>query len=256
MLISLEGRNAIITGGSRGIGLAIAHRFSASGANVLIVARDKNTLESARDNLSATAKGRVEIFAGDVATADGVNNAHAYARDVLGTVDILVNNAGISRKGDFETVTDEIWQADLDLKLFAAIRFARLVWPQMKTNRWGRIINILSVKAKLPEGGTAPTSVTRAAGLALTKVLAGEGAPHNILVNALLVGVIQTPQFEHLWSHPAHAEQMRKITERLPLGRFGKPDELASLACFLASEQASFINGASINVDGGELAAL
>jgi len=115
--------------------------------------------------------------------------------EAFGRVDILVNNAGTSNAHPFETVTDSQWQEDIDLKLFAAIRLTRLAWPQMKENNWGRVINVLNVGAKAPRPNSAPTSVTRAAGMALTKVLAGEGAPHGILVNALLVGFIESDQW-------------------------------------------------------------
>src|SRR6267143_3404074 len=112
----------------------------------------------------------------------------------FGKVDIVVNNAGTSRTSPFEGLTDEMLQGDLDQKLFAAIRLTRLVWPQMKERRWGRIINVLNIGAKAPRGGSAPTSITRAAGMALTKVLSHEGAPHNVLVNAMLVGFIEADQ--------------------------------------------------------------
>src|SRR5947199_7620742 len=112
----------------------------------------------------------------------------------LGKIDIIVNNAGESRGAPFEQVTEEIWREDFDQKLFAAIRLTRLVWPQMKERRWGRIINVLNIGAKAPRPASCPTSVTRAAGMALTKVLAGEGGPFNILVNALLIGFIEADQ--------------------------------------------------------------
>src|SRR5258706_16249800 len=109
----------------------------------------------------------------------------------FGKIDILVNNAGTSRAGAFEQITDEVWREDFEQKLFAAIRLTRLVWSQMKERRWGRVINTLNIGAKAPRAQSAPTSITRAAGLALTKVLAAEGASYNILVNALLVGFIE-----------------------------------------------------------------
>ena len=150
-------------------------------------------------------------------------------------------------------ITDEAWQADLDQKLFAAIRLARLAMPGMAARRWGRIINILNTAAKAPAAGTAPTSVTRAAGLALTKVLAGEGAPDNVLVNALLVGRIESDQWVR-----ASARQGKSLDvfyadmgAKIPMGRVGTADELAAMAVFLASDAGSYVTGTAINVDGG-----
>src|SRR5438132_10008514 len=194
MDISLAGRSAVITGGSKGIGLAIATRFAASGADVAIVARGREALDQAVKTIEATARGRVVTAQGDVAKPADIRRAYDDAMKALGKVDIVVNNAGTSNTGPFEKLTDEVLQQDFDQKLFAAIRLTRLVWPQMKERRWGRVVNTLNIGAKAPRPRSVPTSVTRAAGLALTKVLAGEGAPYNILVNALLVGFIEANQ--------------------------------------------------------------
>jgi 3-oxoacyl-[acyl-carrier protein] reductase len=255
MEIGLDGRSALITGGSKGLGLAIATQMAASGADVAIVARRPGILEEARASIANRARGRVVTVPADVAKAREVEQAVEAAVAAFGKVDILVNNAGTSQTGKFEEITDEVWQADFDLKLFAAIRFARLVFPQMKARRWGRIINILNIGAKAPRAGGAPTVVTRAAGMALTKVLAGEGAPYNVLVNALLVGVIVSDQ----WVRRHQAQQQNqsfedyiaKLGAGVPLGRMGNPEELANVACFLASEAASYVTGTAINVDGG-----
>src|SRR3954451_13517668 len=194
MEVSLAGRTAVITGGSKGIGLAIATRFAASGADVAVIARGRGALDEAVRTIGAGAKGRVAAIAGDVGVAADIKRAYDEAMTALGKIDIIVNNAGTSRTGAFEDITDEIWRDDFDQKLFAALRLTRLVWPQMKERRWGRVINVLNIGAKAPRAGSAPTSITRAAGLALTKVLAGEGGPHNVLVNALLVGLIASDQ--------------------------------------------------------------
>jgi len=255
MEIDLTGRTAVITGGSKGLGLAIATRFAASGADVAILARRPETLETAEQIVSATAKGRVVSVSCDVSRAHDVETGYRRVIDELGKIDILVNNAGTSRAAAFDTITDQIWQDDLDLKLFAAIRLTRLVWPQMKQRRWGRVINVLNTAAKAPRAGGAPTAVSRAAGLALTKVLAGEGAPHNILVNALLVGVIVSDQW--VQRHKAQAfhlpleQYLAEMGKDVPLGRMGSAEEFANIACFLASDAASYITGTAINVDGG-----
>ena len=249
MQISLAGRRALITGGSKGLGLAMAKRFTESGAKVAIVARGADALEKA-----AAATGAAPIVA-NIGTADGCDRAYAEAERALGGIDILVNNAGTSARGPFMDVSDADWQADLDLKLFAAIRLTRLVWRGMEARQWGRIINVLNTGAKAPPAGGAPTAVSRAAGLALTKVLAGEGAPKGILVNALLVGIIESDQWVR-----RHAADNRGLSweqwkaeqgKGVPLGRIGKAEEFADTACFLASDNAGYIAGVAINVDGG-----
>jgi 3-oxoacyl-[acyl-carrier protein] reductase len=253
MEISLAGRTAVITGGSKGIGLAIATRFAASGADVAIVARGREALDEAAKAIGAGSRGRVHAIQGDVALPADVQQAYDQAMQTFGKIDIVVNNAGTSRTGAFEEITDEVWRGDFDQKLFAAIRLTRLVWPQMKARRWGRVINTLNIGAKAPRPRSAPTSITRAAGLALTKVLAGEGAPHNVLVNALLVGFIEADQ--HVQSakkaNIALEDYVAARAKEVPLGRIGRAEEFANIACFLASDAGSYITGTAINVDGG-----
>ena len=181
MEISLSGRAAIVTGGSKGIGLAVATRFAASGADVAIFARGKETLDDAvAVLLPAKAFSRHRRAAADVA-AD-IQRAYDEVMKALGKVDIIVNNAGTSRAMPFEKVTDEILMGDIEQKLFAAVRLIRLVSPQMKERRWGRIINVLNIGAKAPRPNSMPTSVSRAAGMAMTKALSAEFAPHNVAV--------------------------------------------------------------------------
>ncbi|MEO1720643.1 MAG: SDR family oxidoreductase, partial [Pseudomonadota bacterium] len=253
--ISMEGRAALITGGSLGIGRAIGKRFAEAGADVALVSRRSDVLDDAVSELSKTAKGKVVAVSADVMTAAGCSDAYRSVADRLGKVDVLVNNAGSSKRGPFNEITDEEWQADLDLKLFAAIRLARAAMPDMVERRWGRIINVLNTGAKAPPAEGAPTAVSRAAGLALTKVLAGEGAPNNVLVNALLVGRIESDQWVR-----RHAEENKgrslsdyydEMARIVPLGRVGTAEEFANMATFLASDQGSYITGTAINVDGG-----
>jgi 3-oxoacyl-[acyl-carrier protein] reductase len=253
MEIDLTGRVAIISGGSKGIGLAVAARFAASGAEVAIIARGRAALDQAVDALRATAKARVVGIVADVAVAADIQRAYDEAVRALDKVDIVVNNAGTSRTAAFEEVTDDVWRQDFDEKLFAAIRLTRLAWPQMKGRRWGRVINTLNIGAKAPRAKSAPTSITRAAGMALTKVLAAEGAPHNVLVNALLVGFIEADQ--HVRRAQRTGVQLEEYykthSKEVPLGRIGRAQEFANIACFLASDAASYITGTAINVDGG-----
>jgi len=256
MEIRLDGRSALITGGSKGLGLAMATTFAQSGADVAIIARDQQALEAARAAIAASAEVKVRAYSCDVRQPDQIRRTFQSVIDDLGKVDILVNNAGTSRAGRFEDASDEVWQEDLDLKLFAAIRLTRLAFPAMKERRWGRIINVLNIGAKAPRPNSAPTAVSRAAGLALTKILSGEGALHNVLVNALLVGLIKADQhIQHFKQNNAGAKSMDEyyanLGSRVPLGRVGEAQEFANIACFLASDAASYITGTAINVDGG-----
>ena len=176
MEISLSGRTAIVTGGSKGIGLAVATRFARSGADVAIVARGKETLDEAVATIKKTAKGHVIGAQADVGVAADIQRAYDEVMKAFGKVDIVINNAGTSRAMPFEKVTDEILMGDIEQKLFAAIRLIRLVAPQMKERRWGRIINVLNIGAKAPRPNSMPTSVSRAAGMAMTKALSAEFA--------------------------------------------------------------------------------
>jgi 3-oxoacyl-[acyl-carrier protein] reductase len=254
MELRLDGRAALITGGSKGLGLAMAITFAEAGADIAILARDKDALAQAKAAIQAKAKVKVAALSCDVAKAADVKRAFDGAVAELGKIDILINNAGQSQTGKFETITDEVWQADLDLKLFAAIRLARLAMPAMRERSWGRIINVLNIGAKAPAAGSAPTSVSRAAGLALTKVLANEGAPHNILVNALHVGIIVSDQVvrQHkaAGTNVSLEDYIKQKGTTVPLGRMGEAEEFANVALFLASA-GSYVTGTSINVDGG-----
>jgi len=253
--IDLGGRNALITGGSLGIGLAIAKRFAKSGGNVAIVARRQEVLDQAIAEITAQAETRAIAIAADVSTAGGCADAFQKAEKALGQIDILVNNAGTSRKGPFEDITDDIWQDDLDLKLFATIRLCRLALPGMKQRGWGRVINVLNSGAKAPPAEGAPTAVTRAAGMALTKALAGEYAPKNVLINSLHVGRIRSDQWVQ-----RHAKQdgtgsledfYADMGKTIPMGRVGAAEEFANVACLLASDEGGYVTGTAINVDGG-----
>ncbi len=255
MNVRMDGRNAIVTGGSKGLGKAIATEFFRSGANVAIVSRGRKALDVAKAEIAEISGGKIIAVVADIRLADECTRAVADAEAASGGIDILVNNAGTSQRGPFLESSDELWHDDLDLKLFASIRLSRLVLPGMRERRWGRIINVLNVGAKMPGPEGAPTAVSRAAGMALMKVLANEGAPHNVLVNGMLVGKIRSDQWER-----RHAEDTgglsledwyQKIGKDQPMGRLGLSEEFANMACFLASDAGSYINGAAINVDGG-----
>jgi NAD(P)-dependent dehydrogenase (short-subunit alcohol dehydrogenase family) len=256
MELRMNGRNALVTGGSKGIGLAIARSFAEAGANVAVVARQQKGLDEARSVIAAAAKNtKVVTVAADVGTAEGCKKAYETAEKAFGQIDVLVNNAGTSQRGPFTEITDQLWQHDIDLKLFAAIRLCRQAFPGMKARRWGRIINILNTGAKAPQANGAPTAVTRAAGMALTKILSGEGAPHNVLVNGLLVGNIESNQWVVRHANEGKGRPIEdfyaEMGKRIPMGRVGTAQEFANMALFLASDAGSYVTGTAINIDGG-----
>ena len=252
----MTGRSALITGASKGIGLAIATNFAHAGAQVALVARRQSELDKARDVILAAAgqSAKVVTISADMTKAEDCARAFKAVESAFGKVDVLVNNAGTSNAKPFESVTDEEWQLDFDLKVFAAVRLSRMALPGMKSRRWGRIINILNIGAKVPRAASVPTSVSRAAGLALTKVLANEGAPHNVLVNGLHVGLIKSEQHE-LRNAKIGRNNMDEVYaemgKNIPIGRVGEAEEFANVALFLASDAGSYVTGTTINVDGG-----
>jgi 3-oxoacyl-[acyl-carrier protein] reductase len=257
MDVRLDGKSAIVTGGSKGLGLAIAKEFAASGANVAIVARDQASLNDAKAEIEkVAAKGaKVLAISCDVSKAAPIEAACKQCNSEFGKVDIFVNNAGQSTRGPSETITDDQWQADLDLKLFAQIRFCRILMPQMKQRKWGRVISVLNIGAKAPGADSAPTSVSRAAQMALTKAMSMEGAPHNVLVNSLHVGVIVSDQikrrFDRERPNVSFEQYVAEAGKGVPMGRMGKAEEFANVATFLASDAAGYVTGCAINVDGG-----
>lgn len=257
MELGLNGKVAAITGGSEGIGLATALRLAAEDALVGICARRQESLEKAVAMIRDAGAADVLALPADMTRPGEPERFIAEVAKRFGRLDILVNNAGREAVGPFEDTTDTAWQEDLDLKVFGAIRSIRAALPHMRKAGGGRIINITHVGAKQPRARSVPTSVTRAAGIALTKALSKEYAPAGILVNTICVGIIWSSQWERrrlAMAPPASKREYEQqlVDERgIPLGRLGKSEEVASLIAFLASEQAAYITGASINIDGG-----
>ena len=234
----------------------MAETFAAAGASVAVVARDLDALGDTLTALQAANPSAAHAaISADVRQASEVARAHAEAVAACGQIDILVNNSGTSNARPFLDISDDDWQDDLDLKLFSAVRLCRLCIPHMREQGWGRIINSLNVGAKAAGAQTCPTSASRAAGLAMTKALASEFAPDGVLVNALITGLLVTHQWQMRWEREAQdstfEEYTAQVGKRIPAGRMGDPQEFANLALFLASDAASYVTGAAINIDGG-----
>jgi 3-oxoacyl-[acyl-carrier protein] reductase len=252
MELGLQGKVAAITGGSGGIGKATALRLAQEGAMVAICGRRADVLQQAADEINA-AGGSVLTVVADVTNPADCQRFIAETVQRFGRLDILVNNAGSSNANHFESVDDEVWQTDLELKLFGAIRCARAAIPHMKQQGGGRIINITMVGGKQPGAKSMPTTISRAAGQALTKALSRDMAEYNILVNTVCVGLIKSGQLrrgaERAGLRPE--ERYEQMGKNIPLGRVGEAEEAANVITFLASAAASYVTGSSINVDGG-----
>jgi len=253
--LGLSDKVAVITGGSEGIGKATALALAKEGAAVAICARREDALEEAAREVRAATEGRVLAVRADVTDPQDIEDFIQKVVDAYGGIDILVNNAGTAAGGNFENMTDEAWQADLELKLFGAIRTSRLVIPHMRARGGGRIINVTAIAGKHPGPRSMPSSVSRAAGIALTKALSKDYAKDNILVNTICIGVIKSGQQARnaTRSYPGVSldDAYKQMGSGVPLGRVGETEEAANVVLFLSSSLASYITGVSINVDGG-----
>lgn len=263
MDLGIQGRAAIVTGGSRGIGRETARCLLEAGARVTICARTKDALEQARAELAAKTGGEVHAVVADTSVETDIERLVREATDRSGAVDILVNNAGTMYSGRFDVLTEAGLKAQLETKLFGFMRVIRLVVPGMKARGWGRIVNVIGGAGKEPDPYMFGSGITNSALLNVTKSLSTELGPDGILVNAVCPGWVDTG----LWREnaaglaaelgtPSEEDARRLAARKNALGRFGRPEELASAIAFLCSERASFITGVSINVDGGRLKSL
>ena len=243
----------LITGGSSGLGRALAEQLVKEGASVALMARDAERLASAAEALREAGGDALEV-AGDVRSLDDLTRLVETAMARWGRIDGVVNNAGELSAGPFGDHDDAIWEQDLGLKLMGAVRLTRLALAALRESR-GAVVNTLAISGKAPDAFTTPTSVSRAAGLALTKALSRELAPEGVRVNAVLIGVIESAQLERRAATAgitpeAYYERMVEDS-RIPLGRVGRAQEFADIGSFLLSDRASYITGTAVNLDGG-----
>jgi len=253
MDLELGGKVVLVTGGSDGLGRALCRRLVGEGARVAFCARNEERLRSTAEELR-TSGGEVVDVVADVAVPDDL---HRFVDEVVsrwGRIDGLVNNAGRSAGRPVAETTDAEWDEDLQLKLYAAVRLTRLALPYLRAGG-GAVVNVLAIGAKAPAAASGPSSVTRAAGMALTKALSREVGADGVRVNAVLIGLIESGQWERLAElrqMPVDAlyEQMG-ADAGIPLGRVGRAGEFADTVAYLLSARASYVTGVALNLDGG-----
>ena len=258
MDLGLKGKVTIITGGSDGIGKAAATSMATEGANVAIVGRTQSKLDAAVADIKAESNGSVFGVAADVSIESDVQAMVDKVVAKFGGVDILVNNAGTSSSTTLEKMTDNDLKVDFGIKVYGAIYCTRAVLPFLKASGSGAIVNTTTPGGKASGPGKQPTSLSRSAGISLTKSWAGELAEHNIRVNTICVGTFKSGQHRIRWEamyaeNPSYSleDHWESLGSDIPLGRIGEAKEAGEVICFLASARANYITGTAINVDGG-----
>lgn len=268
MELGLEDKVAVVTGSSKGIGKAIAVELAREGCRVALAARGEKDLEEAAEDVRRSgSSGDVLAVAADVTKADEVERLIEETRARFETVDILVNNAGgTGRRSHFHELSDEEWFEILDLNLISAVRLTRAVLPHMRSQRWGRIINVASESGSQPSALKPHYNASKAALINLTKSLSKAYGKYGILVNAVSPATTITPAVEDLIAEEAkrkgiaveesEAAYVRDNKPNIVAGRLGRPAEVASVVVFLVSEKASFVTGANYRVDSGSVASI
>jgi NAD(P)-dependent dehydrogenase (short-subunit alcohol dehydrogenase family) len=254
MDLELGDKVVLITGGTDGLGLALARRLATEGASVAVCSRDAQRVDAAARAIGEVDGGQVLAQRADVSRPEDLEAFVDAVQARWGRIDGVVHNAGRASGGAIETIDDDTWEADVQLKLMAAVRLTRLALPQLRAAA-GSILFTLAISAKAPGAASEPSSVTRAAGMALMKSLSKELAPAGVRANAILIGFMESGQWVRAAGSsgidlPTFYERFASDTA-IPLGRFGRADEFADLASYLLSARASYVTGTAINLDGG-----
>lgn len=243
MDLGLSGRVALVCGSTRGIGRAVAKALALEGARVAVNGRHKDSTERAAQELSATA------FPGDVTVPQAAESLVRNVATTFGRLDVLFCNAAGPPAAPFKDQPAEAWQRAIELNLLSTIHLARAAVPIMTKAKWGRIICLASIAALQPLPGLILSSTARAGVLGFAKALSDEVAPDGITVNSICPGFVATERVDELMK--TRPEAMKQMLAQIPMGRIGTPDELAAVVTFLASERASYVSGAVLQVDGG-----
>jgi 3-oxoacyl-[acyl-carrier protein] reductase len=258
MDLGISGRAAMVAAASKGIGLAAATALAKEGCRVSICSRNPEALEEAKRRILEDAPGAALLpFPCDVTRIEELEAWHHTAAEELGSVEILVTNTGGPPAATFLNLTEEQWRRGIDLTLMNVVRLCRLVLPEMRRRRWGRIVHLTSLAAKQPIALLTISSTLRAGLSALTKTMSNEFSRDGVLVNALLPGHVLTERQAELNAIRSKQEGISledyalRVQGTIPIGRYGQPREIGEVVAFLASDRASYITGATIQADGG-----
>jgi 3-oxoacyl-[acyl-carrier protein] reductase len=257
MDMGIKGKTAVVCGASRGLGRACADVLAAEGVNLVLCSRNFENIFNAARSISETFGVETVPIAADISLPESPEKVAHEAIKKFGGIDILINNAGGPPPGTFDITGDDNWEKAFNLTLMSAVRMTRAVLPYMKEKKWGRIVNLTSISVKQPIQNLLLSNSLRSAVIGMAKTLSQEAGHHNILVNNIATGNFDTERLRSIFSARAKArniseeQALKEAESSIPLGRLGKPEELAWLVTFLASERASYITGSTIQVDGG-----
>jgi len=257
MDLSIKGKNAIVCASSQGLGKSAALDLAKEGVNIAICSRNKDKINLVKEEIEQTSDVKVVAIEADLSSEKDISALFQEAKKELKAIDILINNNGGPPPSTFEELTDEDWQRTFNSTMMSAIRLSKLVLPDMKKNKWGRIINISSVSVKTPVNGLFLSNSIRMGVLGWAKALSDEVAPHGITVNSVCPGTTKTERIEQILNAQSESSGKDKseieeaMANSIPMLRIGEATDLSALITFLASEKASYMTGLAIQVDGG-----